>query len=83
MFIYYDNCLFNSDNVSFIRVNEKDVVIGLMNVNYLLNYENEDLAKKAFSKIRVATTKNSSIVDISESKLKLEELKKEKETKNG
>ena len=70
MFIYYDNCLFNSDNVSFIRVNERDIIIGLTGVNHLLKYENEDLAKKAFSKIRVAITKNSSIVDISENNLK-------------
>lgn len=70
MFICYDNCLFNSDNVSFIRVNERDIIIGLANRNYLLKYENEDLAKKACSKIRVAITKNSSIVDISENKLK-------------
>lgn len=70
MFICYDNCLFNSDNVSFIRVNERDVIIGLMGENHILKYENEDLAKKAYSKIRVAITKNSSVVDISESKLK-------------
>lgn len=70
MFICYNNCLFNSDNVSFVRVNEKDVIIGLMRENHILKYENEDLAKKAYSKIRVAITKNSSVVDISESKLK-------------
>ena len=70
MFICYNNCLFNSDNVGFVRVNEKDVIIGLMRENHILKYENEDLAKKAYSKIRVAITKNSSIVDISESKLK-------------
>ena len=70
MFICYDNCLFNSDNVSFIRVNEKDIIIGLTDVNHLLKYENKDLVKKAYSKIRVAITKNSSVVDISESKLK-------------
>ena len=70
MFICYNNCLFNSDNVGFVRVNEKDVIIGLMRGNHILKYENEDLAKKAYSKIRVAITKNSSVVDISESKLK-------------
>ena len=70
MFICYNNCLFNSDNVGFVRVNEKDVIIGLMRENHVLKYENEDLAKKAYSKIRVAITKNSSVVDISESKLK-------------
>ena len=70
MFICYNNCLFNSDNVGFVRVNEKDVIIGLMRENHILKYENEDLAKKAYSKIRVAITKNSSIIDISESKLK-------------
>ena len=70
MFICYNNCLFNSDNVGFVRVNEKDVIIGLMRENHILKYENEDLAKKACSKIRVAITKNSSVVDISESKLK-------------
>ena len=32
MFICYDNCLFNSDNVSFIRVNERDIIIGLTDV---------------------------------------------------
>lgn len=70
MFICYNNCLFNSDNVSFIRVNERDVIISLMGENHILKYENKDLVKKACSKIRVAITKNSSIVDISESKLK-------------
>lgn len=70
MFICYNNCLFNSDNVGFVRVNEKAVIIGLMRENHILKYENEDLAKKAYSKIRVAITKNSSVVDISESKLK-------------
>lgn len=70
MFICYDNCLFNSDNVSFIRVNERDVIIGLMGENHILKYENKDLVKKAYSKIHVVITKNSSIVDISESKLK-------------
>ena len=70
MFICYDNFLFNSDNINFMRVNERDVIIGLMGENHILKYENEDLAKKAYSKIRVAITKNSSIVDISESKLK-------------
>ena len=70
MFICYNNCLFNSDNVGFVRVNEKGVIIGLMRENHILKYENEDLAKKAYSKIRVAITKNSSVVDISESKLK-------------
>lgn len=70
MFICYDNYLFNSDNINFIRVNERDVIIGLMGENHILKYENKDLVKKAYSKIRVAITKNSSIVDISESKLK-------------
>lgn len=70
MFICCDNCLFNSDKISFVRVNEKGVMIGLPSANYLLKYKNEDLAKKAYSKIRVAITKNSSVVDISESKLK-------------
>lgn len=70
MFICCDNCLFNSDKISFVRVNEKGVLIGLTSANYLLKYKNEDLAKKAFSKICVAITKNSSVVDLSESKLK-------------
>ena len=70
MFICYDNFLFNSDNINFMRVNERDVIIGLMGENHILKYENKDLVKKAYSKIRVAITKNSSIVDISESKLK-------------
>lgn len=70
MFICYDNFLFNSDNINFIKVNERDVIIGLMGENHILKYENKDLVKKAYSKIRVAITKNSSIVDISESKLK-------------
>nr|DAE13374.1 MAG TPA: hypothetical protein [Siphoviridae sp. ctLqe90] len=69
MFICCDNCLFNSDKISFVRVNEKGVLIGLTSANYLLKYKNEDLAKKAFSKICVAITKNSSVVDISESKI--------------
>lgn len=70
MFICYNNCLFNSDNVSFIRINERDIIIGLMGENHILKYENKDLVKKACSKIRVAITNNSSVVDISESKLK-------------
>ena len=70
MFICYDNYLFNSDNINFMKVNERDVIIGLMGENHILKYENKDLLKKAYSKIRVAITKNSSIVDISESKLK-------------
>ena len=70
MFICYDNFLFNSDNINFIKVNERDVIIGLMGENHILKYKNKDLVKKAYSKIRVAITKNSSIVDISESKLK-------------
>ena len=70
MFICYDNFLFNSDNINFMRINERDVIIGLMGENHILKYENKDLVKKAYSKIRVAITKNSSIVDISESKLK-------------
>lgn len=70
MFICYDNFLFNSDNINFMRVNERDIIIGLMGENHILKYENKDLVKKAYSKIRVAITKNSSIVDISESKLK-------------
>jgi hypothetical protein len=53
-----------------MRVTERDVTIGLTGENHLLKYANKDLAKKAFSKIRVAITKNSSIVDISENKLK-------------
>lgn len=69
MFICCDNCLLNSDKISFVRVNEKGVLIGLTSANYLLKYKNEDLAKKAFSKICVAITKNSSVVDISESKI--------------
>lgn len=70
MFICHDNCLFNSDKISFVRINEKNVMIGLPSANYLLKYENENLAKKAYSKICVAITQNSTIVDISESKLK-------------
>ena len=41
MFICCDNCLFNSDNISFVRVNEKDIIIGLTSTNYLLKYKNE------------------------------------------
>lgn len=70
MFITSNNTLFNLDKIEFVRINENDITIGLRNVNYLLKYENEDLAKKAYSKIRVAITKNSPVVDISESKLK-------------
>lgn len=70
MFITSNNTLFNLDKIEFVRINENDITIGLRNVNYLLKYENEDLAKKAYSKIRVAITKDSSVVDISESKLK-------------
>lgn len=70
MFITSNNTLFNLDKIEFVRINENDITIGLRNVNYLLKYENENLAKKAYSKIRVAITKNSSVVDISESKLK-------------
>ena len=70
MFICYDNCLFNSDNINFMRVNERDVIICFMGENHILKYENKDLVKKAYSKIRVAITKNSSIVDISENNLK-------------
>lgn len=70
MFIVSNNTLFNLDKIEFVRINESAITIGLANGNYLLKYENEDLAKKAYSKIRVAITKNSSIVDISESKLK-------------
>lgn len=70
MFICCDNCLFNSDNISFIRVYEKSLTIGLNGANYLLKYENKSLAKNAYSKIRIAIVKDSSIVDISESKLK-------------
>lgn len=70
MFIVSNNTLFNLDKIEFIRINENAITIGLANRNYLLKYENEDLAKKAFSKICVAITKNSSIVDISENNLK-------------
>nr|DAZ23698.1 MAG TPA: Protein of unknown function (DUF3107) [Caudoviricetes sp.] len=70
MLITSNNTLFNLDKIEFVRINENDITIGLRNVNYLLKYENEDLAKKAYSKIRVAITKNSSVVDISENKLK-------------
>lgn len=70
MFIVSNKTLFSLDKIEFIRINENTITIGLANRNYLLKYENEDLAKKAFSKIRVAITKDSSIVDISESKLK-------------
>lgn len=47
MFICYDNCLFNSDKISLIRINERDVMIGLPSANYLLKYANKDLAKKS------------------------------------
>lgn len=70
MFIINNNTLFNLDKIEFVRINENNIAIGLANRNYLLKYENKDLAKQAYSKIRVAITKNSSIVDISESKLK-------------
>ena len=50
MFICYNNCLFNSDNVGFVRVNEKAVIIGLMRENHILKYENEDLAKRLILK---------------------------------
>ncbi len=69
MFIVSNNTLFNLDKIEFIRINENAITIGLANRNYLLKYKNEDLAKKAFSKICVAITKNSSVVDISESKI--------------
>ena len=46
MFICYDNCLFNSDNINFMRVNERDVIIGLMGENHILKYENKDLVKR-------------------------------------
>lgn len=46
MFICYDNYLFNSDNINFMRVNERDVIIGLMGENHILKYENKDLVKK-------------------------------------
>ena len=72
MFICCDNCLFNSDNINFIKVNERDITIGLTNANHLLKYKNGNLAKRAYSKIRVAITKSSSIVDISENKLEEE-----------
>ena len=70
MFIINNNTLFNLDKIEFVRINENNIAIGLANRNYLLKYENKDLAKQAYSKIRVAIVKNSSIVDISESKLK-------------
>lgn len=70
MFIINNNTLFNLDKIEFVRINENNIAIGLANRNYLLKYENKDLAKQAYSKIRVAIVKNSSIVDISENKLK-------------
>ena len=70
MFIINNNTLFNLDKIEFVRINENNITIGLANRNYLLKYENKDLAKQAYSKIRVAIVKNSSIVDISENKLK-------------
>lgn len=70
MFIISNNTLFNLDKIEFVRINENDITIGLANRNYLLKYETEDLAKNAYSKIRTAIVKDSSIVDISESKLK-------------
>lgn len=70
MFIISNNTLFNLDKIEFVRINENDITIGLANRNYLLKYENEDLAKKAYPEICAACVKNSSIVNISESKLK-------------
>lgn len=70
MFLVSNNTLFNFDKIEFVRINENAITIGLANRNYLLKYENEYSAKKAYSKIRVAIAKNSSIVvDISESKI--------------
>lgn len=48
MFIVSNNTLFNLDKIEFIRINENAITIGLANRNYLLKYENEDLAKKGF-----------------------------------
>lgn len=70
MFVISNNTLFNLDKIEFVRINRNDITIGLATRNYLLKYENEDLAKKAYSEIRIAIVKDSSIVDISESKLK-------------
>lgn len=69
MFLVSNNTLFNFDKIEFVRINENAITIGLANRNYLLKYGNEDLAKKAYSKIRVAIAKNSSVVDISENKI--------------
>lgn len=69
MFIISNNTLFNLDKIEFVRINGNDISIGLTARNYLLKYKNEDLAKKAFFKICAAYTKNSSVVDISESKI--------------
>lgn len=68
MFLISNNTLFNLDKIEFVRINGNDISIGLPARNYLLKYKNEDLAKKAFSEI-CAAYKNSSIVDISESKI--------------
>ena len=39
MYICHDNCLFNSDKISFVRINEKDVMIGLpINTNNTDSY---------------------------------------------
>lgn len=69
MFISCDNCLFNLDAINFMRVNGADITFGLANRNYLLKYKNEDIAKNAYSKVRVAIAKGTSIVDISEDKV--------------
>lgn len=70
MFITWNNTLVNADNLSYMMAKNKTLLFALQSRNYLIEYGSEDLAKKAFSKVRVAIAKGSSIVDISESKLK-------------
>ena len=70
MFITWNNTLINADNISYMMAKNKTLVFALQSRNYLIEYGSEDLAKKALSNIRIAIAKGSSIVDISESKLK-------------
>lgn len=69
MFITWNNTLVNANNISYMMAKNKTLLFALQSRNYLIEYGSEDLAKKALSKVRVAIAKNSSIVDISESKI--------------
>ena len=69
MFITWNNTLVNANNISYMMAKNKTLLFALQSRNYLIEYGSEDLAKKALSKVRIAIAKNSSIVDISESKI--------------